>query len=106
MKRSLLFTAFVLAFGAGALAQQIAPMIAKPEDQAVIKPMVEAEKKAKQALDAKTMTLPEYQTWKDASARTLREAYRLQAKAQLSSLEYRPELNDKGDLIFSPIPKP
>lgn len=114
------------AFSTAATTQ--APMVAKAEDQAVIKPLVDAEKKAREALNAKIATLPEskrYQeaekalkdaaerlnaaaeklpenkAWKDAGAKTLDTAYRLQAKYQLSSREYRPELDDKGDLVFA-----
>lgn len=128
--RRIVFTFSVLAglavFSTAAMTQ--APMIAKIEDQAVIKPLVDAEKKAREALNGKIATLPEskrYQeaekalkdaaerlnaaaeklpenkAWKDAGAKTLDMAYRLQAKYQLSSREYRPELDDKGDLVFA-----
>jgi len=125
--RRLIFTAisFVIVMGSIAFAQQITPMIAKPEDQAVIKPLVAAEKKAKETLDAKVAALPEAEAlrraqeafnkaveklpedaaWKEAGAQTIRAAYKLQAKYQLSSLEYEPKLNDRGDLVFSPKPK-
>lgn len=129
---TLLFAVFVIALGTVALAQTT-PMIAKPEDQAVIKPLVEAEKKARANLNAKIATLPESkayqeaekalkeagdklnaaaeklpenQAWKEAGAKTLDAAYKLQAKYQLSSREYRPELNDKGDLQFAKLTPP
>lgn len=129
---TLIFAIFVIALGTVALAQTT-PMVAKPEDQQIIKPLVEAEKKARENLNAKIATLPEskaYQdaekalkeageklnaaaeklpenaVWKEAGAKTLDTAYRLQAKYQLSSREYRPELNDKGDLQFAKFTPP
>lgn len=123
--RVVLMMMVALAFLSTTAAQVTAPMIAKPEDQAVIKPLVVAEKKAREELNAKVAALPEAEAlkkaqdalnkavealpenkaWKEAGAKTLDTAYKLLAKYQLSSREYRPELNDKGDLVFSPIPK-
>jgi hypothetical protein len=120
--RRLLVIALTLVVGGIALAQTL-PMVAKPEDQAVIKPLVTAETKAREALNAKIATLPEAkalkdaqdalnkaaeslpenQAWRQASAQTLDTAYKLQAKYQLSSREFKPALNDKGELVFEKI---
>lgn len=110
---------------------QTAPLVASPAEQARIKPLVVAETKAREALLAKTATLPESTTlkaakeaydkaleqlnkateklpehaaWKEAGARALDEAYRIQADHKLSSREYKPELNPKEDLVFVKIP--
>lgn len=122
--------------GTLALAQEggrIVPSVAPPADQARIKPLVEAETKAREALLAKTATLPEsaavkaakeaydkalanlntaaeklpeHSTWKNAGAAALDEAYRILAANKLSSREYRPELNPKGELVFTKIAPP
>lgn len=91
---------FVL-LGSIAVAQSAADrVVAKAEDQAQIKVLVDAEVKAKEALDAKIRALPEYDAWKLAAAKSLDTAYKLQAKYQLSSREYEPKLNEKGELTF------
>ena len=109
----------------------IAQTPAKPEENARIKPLVAAQtaaqeklvakqaalpekkaydeaeaafKKAAAALNKATEALPEYETWKLAGATTVREAFRILAAHQLSHLEYKPELNAKGELVF--VPKP
>lgn len=118
------FTFFVL--GGFVLAQS--PNIpAKPEEQAKIAPVVSALtkagqardakiatlpeaqqlrdaqaalKKAQDALDAATAKLPENEAWKTAYAAVLDEAYKIQAAHNLSSREYQPQINDKGELAF------
>jgi hypothetical protein len=113
-----------------ALAQ--APLIATSEQQQRIKPLVDAETKARTALNAKIATLPEAKAykdaeealkkagdalnkvaealpenaaWKSASAKTLDEAYKILAEQRLSSREYRPELDQGGQLVFAKIAK-
>ena len=123
MKR-LLVIALVLIVSGIALAQTF-PMTAKPEDQAIMKPLVAAEKKAREALNAKIAALPEAkalkdaqdalnkaaenlpenQAWTQAAAASLDTAYKLQAKYQLSSREFKPALDDKGNLVFEKIAK-
>jgi len=109
-----------------------APMIATSEQQQRIKPLVEAETKAREALNAKIATLPQAKAykeaeealkragdalnkaaetlpengaWKLASAHTLDEAYKILAEQRLSSREYRPELDKQGQLVFAKIAK-
>lgn len=109
------------------------PRAAGPADQARIRPLVDAETKAREALLAKTATLPEsaavkaakdaydkaladlnkateklpeHQAWKAAGAKALVEAHRILAEHKLSSLEYRPELNAKGELVFTKVSPP
>jgi hypothetical protein len=108
---------------------------AKPEEQARIKLLIEAETKAREALNTKVATLPEAQAvrdaqaalekanaalqkaadalpesqaWREAGAKVLDEAYRIQAAHGLSSREFKPELDAKGNLVFAKTvpPKP
>lgn len=122
----------VLLIGKGVIAQNGATP-APPAEQARIKPLVEAETKAREALLAKTSTLPEsakvkaakeaydkaltelnaaaeklpeHDAWKQAGAKALDEAYRILAEQKLSSREYRPELNQAGQLVFTKITPP
>lgn len=134
--RLLVVVIATISFAVLALAQdggRLTPSIANPADQARIKPLVEAETKAREALLAKTATLPEstavkaakeaydkalanlnaaaeklpeHQAWKESGARALDEAYRILAENKLSSREYRPELNAKGELVFIKIEAP
>lgn len=111
-----------------------ATTIAPPADQARIKPFVEAESKAREALLAKTTALPEsakvkaakeaydkalsdlntaaeklpeHAAWKQAGAKALDEAYRILAEQKLSSREYRPELDPAtSKLVFTKIAPP
>lgn len=130
MKRIVQSTLFILALFSTIWWTAIAqgPPVAKPDENARIKPLVTAETQAREALNAKIATLPEAkaykdaedalkraaealnkaagqlpedQAWKQAQARVLDEAYRIQAAHGLSSREYRPELNDKGELVFA-----
>lgn len=119
-----------------ALAQNpTAPIIAKPEEQARIKPIITDLKKADQARMAKVATLPEAQAvrdaeaaltkarealekaaanlpetiaWKESWAKMLDVTYDIQAKHGLSSREYQPSFNEKDELTFvrSTPPKP
>lgn len=109
------------------------PAIANPADQARIRPLVDAETKAREALLAKTATLPEsaavkaakdaydkaladlntaaeklpeHSAWKMAGAKALDTAYQILAEHKLSSREYRPELNAKGELVFTKVSPP
>lgn len=132
--RTHLIVVTLLVLATAVLAQSpTTPVIASPNDQARIKPLVQAETEARKALNAKIATLPESKAykdaeealkkagdalnkaaeslpenaaWKSAGAKVLDEAYRIQAAHSLSSREYRPELNDKGDLVFARIALP
>jgi hypothetical protein len=138
MKRLFLtlgIVAFSLAIVSSVSAQTQTPQVATAAEQARIKPLVAAETKAREALLAKAATLPEstalkaakeaydkalddlnkateklpeHTAWKEAGARALDEAYRIQADHKLSSREHKPELDPKGDLVFVKIvaPKP
>lgn len=108
---------------------------AKPEENARIKPLVAEMTKSLDAFNAKREKMPEAKTLnaakvaydkalealnkamesmpereavKTAEAKVLDEAYRILAAHNLSSREYRPVLNDKGELAFAKIdpPKP
>jgi len=110
------------------LAQQ-QQILAKPDEQAQVKPLIDELKKADQARVAKLATLPEAQAvrdaeaalnkarealdkaagnlpetaaWKDVYTRLRITSYRLQAKHGLSSLEYEPRITEKGELAFVP----
>lgn len=103
---------------------------ARPEEQARIKPLIEAETKAREALNAKIATLPEAKAvaaakeaydkalaalnavteklpendqWKRAGAAVLDAAYAIQAEHKLSSREYKPQLSNKGELEFTKL---
>lgn len=109
------------------------PVIASSAEQARIKPLVEAETKAREALLAKSATLPqsaavktakeaydkavaeldkatkalpEHQAWLKANAEVASTAFQIMADHKLSSLEYKPELNERKELVFPKIPKP
>lgn len=129
-----LFPVLLIAAGAiVAVAQNTVPTSASTADQARIKPYVDAETKAREALLAKTSSLPEsakvkaakeaydkavaelntaaeklpeHEAWKLAGAKALDEAYRILADNKLSSREYRPELNSEGKLVFARITPP
>jgi len=129
VKRILLLLPLLLTISASA-------QTAKPEEQSRIKPLIAAETKAREELNKKIATLPEAKAykdaqealnkaaealnkaaenlpeniaWKSAGAATLDMAYKIQADHALSSREYKPALNEKGDLAFVKIeqsPKP
>lgn len=126
MKQLVFSLTLLMLFVATASAQNsIVPISA--EEQARIKPLVAAENKAREALNAKIATLPESKAYSDAqealkkaadalnkaadllpessalklaAAAAWDEAYRIQASHQLSSREYQPELNEKGELVI------
>lgn len=106
---------------------------AKPEENARLKPLVAEMTKAQEVLTAKTIALPEakavdaakaaydkaitalnearkklpeYQAALDAEGQVLRFMYQVQAQHALSSLEYKPTLNEKGELAFVKIEQP
>lgn len=108
---------------------------ASPAEQAKIKPLIDAETSAREKLNAKIATLPsakavrdakeaydkalealnkeaeklpENNEWKKAGAAVLDAAYALQAEHKLSSREWKPQLNSRGELEFAKIepPKP
>lgn len=64
--------------------------------------------KALEAQNKAAALLPEFDPVKVAEARLLDEIYRILADHKLSSREYQPTFNDKGELAFSRIepPKP
>lgn len=105
----------------------------KPEEQLKVKPLIAAETKAREVLNTKIAALPEAKAyreaeealkkagevlnaaadklpetsaWRLASAQTLDEVYRIMAAHSLSSREFKPELDPKGDLVFTKIPPP
>lgn len=107
--------------------------VAPSADQTRIKPFVEAETKAREALLVKTNALPEsakvkaakeaydkavmelnsaaeklpeHAAWKQASAKVAEEGWQILADNKLSSLKYRPELNAEGQLVFTKIAAP
>jgi methionyl-tRNA synthetase len=112
-----------LVVGAAAIFAQRALNAATPKDNDRIQPFVAAEKKALEAFNKKVESLPETKAlrdaqaaynkaveglpenaeWKKAGGATLDMAYKIMAEKGLSSREYRPQLNAKGDLEFVPI---
>lgn len=107
--------------------------LVKPEEQARMKPLIAAETKARESLNARvaslpeakaynaakealtkavealnkaTEALPENDAWKQAGAKVLDEAYRILAAHALSSREFKPELNAQGDLVFTKVVPP
>lgn len=126
MKRTFLLLTVILVFSITGSAQTPA----KPEENARLKPLVDALSKANEPLLAKRNTLPEskavadaqaalqkateaqalavqklpeFEAVKSAEARLLDEVYKIMADHRLSSREYRPSLNDKGELAFVKI---
>lgn len=104
---------------------------AKPEESARMKPLIAELTKAQEALLAKQVQLPEakavndakavydkavlalndaakklpeHDAAKQAEAKALEVAYEILASHQLSSLKYKPEMNPKGELVFTKIP--
>lgn len=105
----------------------------KPEEQAKLKPLIEALNKANDTFTAKRdampetkavaeaqavlqkavstqqaamQKLPEYEPVKVAEAKLLDQIYQVMADHKLSSREYRPVLTDKGELAFTRIEQP
>lgn len=86
------------------------PFIAKrdalPESKAVKDAqaaLAAAQVNLDKALEARAkveVTLPEFDPVKVAEARLLDELYRILADRKLSSRDFRPTLNDKGELAF------
>ena len=131
MKRIAVFViTTLLAFASLALAQQAAEILAKPEEQVKIKPLVaeltkafqerttkratlpEAQKvkdaevaleKANKELDEAAEKLPETAAWKTAYAKLLDTSFDIMAKQGLSSRQYQPRITDKGELAFIPF---
>jgi len=130
---TLLFIAVVVVLVVTGVAAAQTPVSAKPEENARLKPLVAAETKFREALNAKIATLPEAKAvndakeaynkalealnkaaenlpenaaWREAGAKVLDEAYRIQAAHNLSSREFKPELNSAGDLVFSKMVPP
>jgi hypothetical protein len=114
---------------AGVLAQQ-QQILARPEEQAKVSPLIaelrKADKdrttriatlpeaqaardaevalaKAREALDKAAAALPETASWKSAYAKLLDESYKIQAAHSLSSREYQPLITDDGKLAFMPF---
>ena len=104
------------------------PATVKPEEQARVKPLVEALNKANEPLLAKRASLPEskvvsdaqaalqkavdaqmaavqklpeFEAVKSAETKLLDEVYRIMANHGLSSREFRPAFTDKGELTFA-----
>lgn len=102
-----------------------APIIASPSQQAEMKPLIEAEKKAAEEFNAAIAKLPEKATFEAAKAayeaaivkapanaaynaakeRTLDKAFIFMAQNQLSARQYKPILDEKGNLAFERIPE-
>lgn len=107
----------------------------KPEEQARVKPLIAEFTKAQEALNAKIDQMPEAKTVRDAQAalekaiaalkkasesapfperdvaktaetKVIREFYRILAAHSLSSLEYRPVIDDKKELVIVKIEQP
>lgn len=129
MKRTLLLLTTILLLSVNAWAQTPA----KPEENARLKPLVDALSKANEPLLAKRSSLPEakavsdaqaalqraieaqelavrklpeFEAVKSAEARLLDEIYKIMADHRLSSREYRPSISDKGELAFVKIEQP
>lgn len=129
--RRLIFVFTLLALAAVSTFAQNSITTAKPEENARMKPLIAAENKAREALTAKLATLPESKAYNEAkqaldkaaealnkaadslpessalklaAAAAWDEAFRILAAHQLSSREYKPELDAKGDLIFTKLP--
>lgn len=77
------------------------PIIATPSEQAEIKTLRETEARAATALNAAIEKLPESAAYNRAKANTLDAAYAAMAKHGLSSRQYEPRINDKGELEFA-----
>lgn len=104
-----------------------APLIADPAEQAKMKPLIAAETKAREQVLAKSATLPEsaavkaakdaydkavadfdkatrslpeHAAWLKANAAVVSTAYQIMADHKLSSMDYKPELSPKGELVF------
>lgn len=133
MKRVILLLTIVAAFALTVAAQAPNTITVKPEDQARIKPLVEVMNKAQEPLIAKRSSLPESKAVTDAQAllqkatdaqtaalqklpefkqvqvaeaKLLDEIYRILAEYKLSSRDYKPTINDKGELAFVRIEPP
>lgn len=128
MRRVLLLVT-LLAFSTVASAQN--PInSAKPEENARIKPLVAEMTKALETFNAKrdklpeakaldaakaaydkaletlnkaVESIPEREAVKAAEAKVLDEIYRIQAAHNLSSREFKPVINEKGELAFAKI---
>lgn len=123
-----LLVVFTVLTMVGIALAQTPPMIASPAEQGRMKPLVAAETKAREAVLAKSATLPEsaavkaakeaydkavkdfdtatrnlpeHAEWLKTNAAVVTTAFQIMADHKLSSLEYKPELNDKGELVFS-----
>lgn len=59
--------------------------------------------KALEALNKAAESFPEREAVKAAEAKVLDEIYRIQAAHNLSSREYKPVINEKGELAFAKI---
>ena len=106
---------------------QTSQILAKPDEQAKVKPIIDELKKADTARTAKIATMPEAQAvrdaeaaltkarealdkaagnlpettaWKDSYLKLRIESYRIQAAHGLSSLEYEPRITEKNELAF------
>lgn len=116
-----------MAMGMVALALAQTPMLATTAEQEKIRPLVTAETKAREAVLAKSASLPEsravadakaaydkavadldkaqkalpeHAEWTKANAAVVALAYQIMADHKLSSINYWPKLNDKGELMF------
>jgi hypothetical protein len=133
MKRITIFFSIIVLSVAATVVAQNAINAATTAEQARIKPLIAAETKARETLNTKIATLPEAKAyneardalnkaaealnkaaeglpenaaWKEASAKVLDEAYKIQATHGLSSREFKPELDAKGDLVFTKLIPP
>lgn len=107
----------------------------KPEEQARVKPLIAEYTKAQEALNAKIDQMPEAKTVREAQAalekaitalkkasesapfperdaaktaeaKVVREFHRILADHRLSSLEYRPMLDDKREMVIVKVEQP
>lgn len=119
----------ILCLAIMALAQT--PMVATSVEQEKIRPLVSAETKAREAVLAKSASLPEskavadakvaydkavadldkaakalpeHSEWIKANAAVVGAAYQIMADHKLSSLDYWPKLSEKGELVFTKKP--
>ena len=68
-------------------------------------PEAKALRDAQAALEAAAAKIPEDQTLKQANAALLDAAFKAMARHQLSSRDYMPQINEKGELVFTKIAK-
>lgn len=108
MRKPIALLALILCSVAVLAQNGASSVVATPAEQAEIKPLLDAEVKAANALNAAISQLPEAKAYNAARNNSLDAQFRIMAKHGLSSREYKPELDAKGDLVFVKIvsPKP